>query len=91
MDRAKVVLTDSGGVQEEAPSLGCRVLVTRDKTERSEAIDAGAAELVGTDSAAIVRRVTACLMDAPSKPISNPYGDGKASRRIVDWMLHRYG
>lgn len=96
MDRASVVLTDSGGVQEEAPSLGSAVLVTRDKTERPEAIDAGLAELVGTNRELIVRRVTELLAThGPAKHrtgsgaavIENPYGDGQASKRILDWML----
>ncbi len=89
MDRATIVLTDSGGVQEEAPSLGHPVLVTRDKTERPEAIAAGLAELVGTDREKIVARVSALLAAPKSMGAikANPYGDGKASSRIVDWML----
>lgn len=98
MDRASVVLTDSGGVQEEAPSLGCAVLVTRDKTERPEAVEAGLAELVGTDRDLIVRRVSESLAERAGKTasnrdaeiVANPYGDGQASRRIVDWMLERF-
>jgi UDP-N-acetylglucosamine 2-epimerase (non-hydrolysing) len=93
MDRASVVLTDSGGVQEEAPSLGSAVLVTREKTERPEAVEAGLAELVGTDRARIVRRVSECLAQRSSGRgaiVDNPYGDGKASARIVDWMLERW-
>ncbi|MGV3485216.1 MAG: non-hydrolyzing UDP-N-acetylglucosamine 2-epimerase [Planctomycetaceae bacterium] len=92
MDQATVVLTDSGGVQEEAPSLGHPVLVTRDKTERPEAIEAGLAELVGTNRKKIVTRVSE-LLAAPKStgelPV-NPYGDGKASARIVDWMLETW-
>jgi len=92
MDRASVILTDSGGVQEEAPSLGVPVLVTRDKTERPEAIEAGLAELVGTDSNRIVSRITDWLAQPKrggdqTVPFANPYGDGQASQRIVDWML----
>ncbi|MCD0463745.1 UDP-N-acetylglucosamine 2-epimerase (non-hydrolyzing) [Roseiconus lacunae] len=91
MDQADVVLTDSGGVQEEAPSLKCAVLVTRDKTERPEAVDAGLAELVGTDRELIVRRVSALLEQSNGRSQQsiqdNPYGDGQASRRITDWML----
>ena len=91
MDRATVVLTDSGGVQEEAPSLGSAVLVTRNKTERPEAVDAGLAELVGTDRELIVRRVSDLLAKhrggSGATVIENPYGDGQASRRILDWML----
>lgn len=94
MDRANVVLTDSGGVQEEAPSLGSAVLVTREKTERPEAVEAGLAELVGTNRDLIVRRVSECLGQSQTgdgaKIINNPYGDGKASARIVDWMLERW-
>lgn len=88
MDQASVVLTDSGGVQEEAPSLGHPVLVTRDKTERPEAIEAGLAELVGTNQEKIVRRVTELLAAKSEQPIpSNPYGDGKACGRILNWMV----
>ncbi|MCC9603597.1 UDP-N-acetylglucosamine 2-epimerase (non-hydrolyzing) [Stieleria sp. JC731] len=90
MDRATVVLTDSGGVQEEAPSLGSGVLVTRDKTERPEAVDAGLAELVGTDRDLIVKRVSSLLdqgkRSVATSPVDNPYGDGQASKRILDWM-----
>ena len=100
MDRATVVLTDSGGVQEEAPSLGCAVLVTREKTERPEAVEAGLAELVGTDRDRIVARVSESLAERAGQSkasgganaesiIRNPYGDGKASQRIADWMLER--
>ena len=89
MDRASVVLTDSGGVQEEAPTLGTAVLVTREKTERPEAVEAGLAELVGTDRNQIVERVSSLLSRPadPTKTQANPYGDGNAAQRIVDWML----
>lgn len=91
MDRACVVLTDSGGVQEEAPSLGSAVLVTRTKTERPEAVDAGLAELVGTDKSLIIKRVSELLAQhhtgTGAGVIENPYGDGHASKRIADWML----
>jgi UDP-N-acetylglucosamine 2-epimerase (non-hydrolysing) len=94
MDRATVVLTDSGGVQEEAPSLGCRILVTREKTERPEAVDAGLAELVGTDREVIVQKVDEALRQGKrattGQAIKNPYGDGQASRRIVDWMVQTW-
>jgi UDP-N-acetylglucosamine 2-epimerase (non-hydrolysing) len=88
MDRAKLILTDSGGVQEEAPSLGKPVLVMRDTTERPEAIDAGTARLVGTDESRIIREVSKLLTD-PSEYermacAHNPYGDGKACQRIID-------
>ncbi|CAB3760267.1 non-hydrolyzing UDP-N-acetylglucosamine 2-epimerase [Paraburkholderia solisilvae] len=88
MDRATVILTDSGGVQEEAPSLGKPVLVMRDTTERQEAVDAGVVKLVGTDDAAIVAGVLALFDDphacAAMTRVANPYGDGHAAARIVD-------
>jgi UDP-N-acetylglucosamine 2-epimerase (hydrolysing) len=84
---ACVIVTDSGGIQEEAPALGKPVLVTRDTTERPEAIEAGTARLVGTDTESIVGAVTA-LLDDPAEyarmaRAHNPYGDGHASERIV--------
>jgi UDP-N-acetylglucosamine 2-epimerase (non-hydrolysing) len=88
MSRADVILTDSGGVQEEAPSLGKPVLVMRDTTERPEAVDAGTVKLVGTDSALIVAEVSRLLDDkAAYEAMSvahNPYGDGKAVERILN-------
>jgi len=88
MDRASLILTDSGGVQEEAPSLGKPVLVMRDTTERPEAIEAGTAKLVGTDHRAIFEAVSR-LLTAPEayaamSRTENPYGDGHAVERIVD-------
>ena len=90
MNRAELILTDSGGVQEEAPSLGKPVLVLRDTTERPEAVEAGTVKLVGTDEEAIVREATTLLDDrAAYEAMSfahNPYGDGKASGRIVEFI-----
>lgn len=90
MKRAHLVLTDSGGVQEEAPSLGKPVLVMRDTTERPEAVAAGTVKLVGTDVDAIVDNVAELLMDAAIyRKMSfahNPYGDGRASARIADML-----
>jgi UDP-N-acetylglucosamine 2-epimerase (non-hydrolysing) len=87
MDRATLILTDSGGVQEEAPSLGKPVLVMRATTERPEAVEAGTARLVGTDFATIVAEVSRLLTDrAAYEAMSrahNPYGDGRAAERIV--------
>ena len=82
----RAVLTDSGGVQEEAPVLGKPVLVMRDATERPEGIEVGAARLVGTDAAAIVDAVGEVLSGDPSRPVDakHLYGDGRASGRIVD-------
>jgi len=86
--RAHLIITDSGGVQEEAPSLGKPVLVMRDKTERTEAVQAGTAQLVGTRRENIVRECVRLLDDpqAYSKMVQahNPYGDGQASGRIGD-------
>jgi UDP-N-acetylglucosamine 2-epimerase (non-hydrolysing) len=88
MSRADVILTDSGGVQEEAPSLGKPVLVMRDTTERPEAVEAGTVKLVGTDTALIVSEVSHLLDDpAAYQAMSfahNPYGDGKAVTRILN-------
>jgi UDP-N-acetylglucosamine 2-epimerase (non-hydrolysing) len=88
MNRAYIILTDSGGVQEEAPSLGKPVLVMRDTTERPEAVEAGTVNLVGTDIAVITEQLNK-LMDNEQayKKMSfahNPYGDGKACQRIID-------
>lgn len=94
MSEATLLLTDSGGVQEEAPSLGIPVLVLRRETERPEGVAAGCAELVGTDIAAIVDRATAHLSQTanlrrtPRPAIANPYGDGRAAERIVDAMVN---
>lgn len=91
MRRAHIILTDSGGVQEEAPSLGKPVLVMRDTTERPEAVDAGTVKLVGTDPLVIIREATSLLdnrkaYDAMSRA-HNPYGDGFSSRRISNAVL----
>ena len=87
MEKSTLVLTDSGGIQEEAPGLGKPVLVMRDTTERPEALEAGTVKLVGTDYDKIVHEVSVLLDDAAqyehmSKAV-NPYGDGKACERIV--------
>ncbi|WP_350546426.1 non-hydrolyzing UDP-N-acetylglucosamine 2-epimerase [Pseudoalteromonas sp. 5-MNA-CIBAN-0065] len=88
MNRAHIILTDSGGIQEEAPSLGKPVLVMRDTTERPEAVDAGTVRLVGTDIAKIISALNELLTNDESyKTMSrahNPYGDGKACQRICD-------
>ena len=93
MQRAHVILTDSGGVQEEAPSLGKPVLVMRDVTERPEAVNAGTVRLVGTTPESIVGGVNALYDDQllwrRASQAANPYGDGKASSRIVDVLLGR--
>lgn len=93
MQRAHVILTDSGGVQEEAPSLGKPVLVMRDVTERPEAVAAGTVRLVGTSPDSIVSGVNALFDDhllwRRAAQADNPYGDGKASSRIVDALMGR--
>ena len=88
MNRAHVILTDSGGIQEEAPSLGTPVLVMRESTERPEAVEAGSARLVGTDPQRIVEE-TVRLLSVPKassrlSPQRNPFGDGQAAPRIVE-------
>lgn len=88
MDRAYFIVSDSGGVQEEAPSLGKPVLVMRDTTERPEGVTAGTCRLVGTDSERIVREASLLLTDeseyASRSGLKNPYGDGQSSKRICD-------
>ena len=91
MEKSNIVLTDSGGIQEEAPGLGKPVLVMRDTTERPEALDAGTVKLVGTDYNKIVNEVST-LLDNPEEyermsHAVNPYGDGKAASRIVNKLL----
>lgn len=92
MTRCHIILTDSGGIQEEAPSLGKPVLVMRDTTERPEAVAAGTVKLVGTDSQQIIEAVTALLtnkLEYNRMSLShNPYGDGKACERIVNIINH---
>lgn len=87
MSRAYLIITDSGGVQEEAPSLGKPVLVMRNTTERPEAVSAGTVKLVGTDAAAIKREATTLLVDRAAyermSTAHNPYGDGQAAPRII--------
>lgn len=95
MRRADILLTDSGGVQEEGPSFGKPVLVMRDKTERQEALEAGAAILVGTDPDRIVRTAGRLLDSAearaPFTRVRNPFGDGRASDRITSALLSFLG
>lgn len=95
MQASTIMLTDSGGVQEEAPSLGKPVLVLRDTTERPEAVDAGTVRLVGTDEDVIVAAVTELLTDETAyKQMAqavNPYGDGLAADRVVTAIGHYFG
>ncbi|MFZ5652516.1 MAG: non-hydrolyzing UDP-N-acetylglucosamine 2-epimerase [Bacillota bacterium] len=95
MQKCYMVLTDSGGIQEEAPSLGKPVLVLRNTTERPEAVEAGTVALVGTGREAVFREANRLLSDpghyrAMAEAV-NPYGDGKASKRIVQAILYRFG
>jgi len=91
MGRATILLTDSGGIQEEGPSLGKPVVVMREKTERPEAVEAGTVRLAGTDTARIVSEVSRLLDDPALREsmsrIHNPYGDGHASQKIADATL----
>ncbi|MNN30391.1 UDP-N-acetylglucosamine 2-epimerase [compost metagenome] len=90
-----LILTDSGGLQEEAPSFGVPVLVLRDTTERPEGIEAGTLELVGTDEETVYERTRTLLSDQAvyesMSRAANPYGDGKASERIVKAICHHFG
>jgi UDP-N-acetylglucosamine 2-epimerase (non-hydrolysing) len=95
MRRSRLIITDSGGVQEEAPSLGRPVLVLREKTERPEAVEAGTVKLVGTNEELIVAEAVR-LLDDPDEyermtRIHNPYGDGHACRRIGEAMVSYFG
>lgn len=95
MRESHLILTDSGGIQEEAPSLGKPVLVLRRTTERPEGVEAGVARLVGTDFDQIVGVATKLLSDDAEygrmSRVANPYGDGMAAERIVEAILHRFG
>ena len=95
MHRAYLILTDSGGVQEEAPALGKPVLVLRDTTERPEAVAAGTVKLIGTNEQVVYQEAKKLLEDKAEynsmSEACNPYGDGKASQRIVQAILYRYG
>jgi UDP-N-acetylglucosamine 2-epimerase len=90
MSKAFLILTDSGGIQEEAPSLGKPVLVMREKTERPEAIDAGTACLVGTERERIFEQTTGLLQNeneyARMASAENPFGDGRAAERIAETL-----
>ena len=95
MQRSALVLTDSGGVQEEAPTFGKPVLVLRETTERPEGVEAGAAKLIGTDKARIIEESCTLLSDPGEYEkmavAVSPYGDGRASRRIRSVVLRRLG
>lgn len=92
MNQSYLIITDSGGVQEEAPSLGKPVLVMRNTTERPEAVDAGTVILVGTDTSKIITKTRELLNDSNSynkmSRLHNPYGDGKACKRIVEYIMN---
>ena len=95
MNRCFMIMSDSGGLQEEAPHLGKPVLVLRDVTERPEAVEAGTVKLVGTDKERIIKEANLLINNEEyynkmSRAI-NPYGDGMASKRIVDFILNYFG
>lgn len=93
MEKSYLVLTDSGGIQEEAPSLGKPVLVMRDTTERPEAVEAGTVELVGTDKKLIIEKVSVLIQNKTKyesmSKAHNPYGDGKAGESIINSLIKR--
>lgn len=94
MSKSYIILTDSGGIQEEAPSLGKPVLVLREETERPEAVEAGVVKLIGTNSKKIIKEVKE-LLDNKEKYLEmtrniNPYGDGKAAERIIKKILYNF-
>mgnify|MGYP004580762995 FL=1 len=93
-NKCYIILTDSGGIQEEAPSLGKPVLVLRDTTERPEGIKAGTLKLVGTDEETIYNETKKLLTDKKEyekmSKASNPYGDGHASEKIVDAIIEKF-
>ncbi len=93
MKKSAIILTDSGGIQEEAPSFGVPVLVMRETTERPEGIDAGVVKLVGTSSQKIIQETTQLLSNPAARTAmsrrGNPYGDGTASKKIVEALLQR--
>ncbi|NLJ79293.1 MAG: UDP-N-acetylglucosamine 2-epimerase (non-hydrolyzing), partial [Tissierellia bacterium] len=95
MDRSYLIMTDSGGLQEEAPSLGKPVLVLRAETERPEAVEAGTVELIGVDEENIFNAASRLLTDSTEYDrmarAVNPYGDGYASERITKAILHYFG
>jgi UDP-N-acetylglucosamine 2-epimerase (non-hydrolysing) len=95
MQRSTLILTDSGGIQEEAPALGKPVLVMRETTERPEGVAAGTARLVGTEEAAIVGAASELLEDEGAyqamAQAANPYGDGQAARRIREILFQHFG
>jgi UDP-N-acetylglucosamine 2-epimerase (non-hydrolysing) len=90
MNKSKIIITDSGGIQEEAPSLGKPVLVLRENTERPEAVDAGTVKLVGTDIKKIVSETNSLLNNSElykhMSKLHNPYGDGSASKKIIQFI-----
>ena len=94
INKSYIILSDSGGIQEEAPSLGKPVLVLRDTTERPEGITAGTLKLVGTDEDVIYEEAKILLTDKDAydkmSKASNPYGDGLASKRIVDAIIEKF-
>jgi UDP-N-acetylglucosamine 2-epimerase (non-hydrolysing) len=94
MEKSYFIITDSGGVQEEAPSLGKPVLVMRDTTERPEALEAGTVKLVGTNSDLIIKEAQDLLSNPEAYEkmalSHNPYGDGTACKKILSFLLERH-
>jgi UDP-N-acetylglucosamine 2-epimerase (non-hydrolysing) len=92
MDQSYYIMTDSGGIQEEAPTLGKPTLVLRETTERPEAIEAGTAKLIGTQEEKVYQAMKELETEkyAQMSEASNPFGDGKASQRIVEFLKKRH-
>jgi UDP-N-acetylglucosamine 2-epimerase (non-hydrolysing) len=95
VNRAYLVVSDSGGIQEEAPALGVPVIVCREKTERPEAVEAGTVALVGTSKSLIADTIEELLEDnekyTQMATAKSPFGDGQASRRIVEALMYHFG
>jgi UDP-N-acetylglucosamine 2-epimerase (non-hydrolysing) len=94
MKQSYLLITDSGGIQEEAPTLGIPVLVVRESTERTEGVEAGTLRVVGTDESEIVKNVTLLLQDQEEytrmAKSQNPYGDGSASKKIAAFLKNYF-
>lgn len=91
MQHVSLIISDSGGIQEEAPTFGVQVLVTRESTERPEGIEAGTSTLVGMNQVKIVQNVLLKLRNSKNDVVKNPFGDGLASKRILDFLEEQFG
>lgn len=87
MSKSDLIISDSGGIQEESPTFGKKVLITREHTERIEGVEAGFGFLVGDDKNLLISKAKEILNEKPLQKIINPYGDGKAAEKIVDFLI----